>query len=280
MSAPASVRTIQCGRRTLLLHRTLIMGVVNVTPDSFSDGGLFLATECAVEHAKHLVEEGADIVDVGGESSRPGSDPVTEEEELNRIGPVVTALVKNLNVPISIDTYKPRTADRSLDLGATMVNDITGLRCADMRQVVARHDVPAVIMHMKGEPKTMQENPSYGDVVSDVKDFLSRRALAAEQSGVRQVVIDPGIGFGKTVAHNMTLLQRLSEFKELPYPVLIGVSRKSSIGQITGAPVDERLPGTLAATAIAVLNGADVVRVHDVKECRQAVQIAEAIRSA
>ena len=161
-----------------------------------------------------------------------------------------------------------------------MVNDITGLRCPDMRQVVARHDVPAVIMHMKGEPKTMQQNPSYGDVVSDVKDFLSRRALAAEQSGVRQVVIDPGIGFGKTVAHNMTLLSRLSEFKELPYPVLIGVSRKSSIGQITGAPVDERLPGTLAATAIAVLNGADVVRVHDVKECRQAVQIAEAIRSA
>ncbi|MDE0293218.1 MAG: dihydropteroate synthase [Bryobacterales bacterium] len=280
MSAPASVRTIQCGRRTLLLHRTLIMGVVNVTPDSFSDGGLFLATECAVEHAKRLVEEGADIVDVGGESSRPGSDPVTEEEELNRVGPVVSALVKNLHVPISIDTYKPRTADRCLDLGATMVNDITGLRYADMRQVVARHDVPAVIMHMKGEPKTMQENPSYGDVVSDVKDFLSRRALAAEQSGVRQVVIDPGIGFGKTVAHNMTLLRRLSEFKELPYPVLIGVSRKSSIGQITGAPVDERLPGTLAATAIAVLNGADVVRVHDVKECRQAVQVAEAIRSA
>ncbi|MDE0432403.1 MAG: dihydropteroate synthase [Bryobacterales bacterium] len=280
MSAPASVRTIQCGRRTLLLHRTLIMGVVNVTPDSFSDGGLFLATECAVEHAKRLVEEGADIVDVGGESSRPGSDPVTEEEELNRVGPVVSALVKNLHVPISIDTYKPRTADRCLDLGATMVNDITGLRYADMRQVVARHDVPAVIMHMKGEPKTMQENPSYGDVVSDVKDFLSRRALAAEQSGVRQVVIDPGIGFGKTVAHNMTLLRRLSEFKELPYPVLIGVSRKSSIGQITGAPVDERLPGTLAATAIAVLNGADVVRVHDVKECREAVQVAEAIRSA
>ena len=280
MSAPGSGRTIQCGRRTLLLDRTLIMGVVNVTPDSFSDGGLFLNTERAVEHAQVLVEEGADIVDVGGESSRPGSDPVSEEEELKRVGPVVTALAEKLNVPISIDTYKPHTADRCLNLGATMVNDITGLRGAAMREVVARHDVPAVIMHMKGEPKTMQENPSYGDVVSDVKDFLAGRALEAERYGVRQVVIDPGIGFGKTLAHNMTLLRRLSEFKELPYPVLVGVSRKSSIGQITGAPVDERLPGTLAATAIAVLNGADIVRVHDVKECRQVVQVAEAIRSA
>lgn len=254
------------------------MGVVNVTPDSFSDGGLFLDAERAIEHAQRLVEEGADLIDVGGESSRPGSDPVSEDEELKRVGPVVKALAAKLNVPVSVDTYKPSTADRCLDLGATMLNDVTGLRDAAMREVVARHDVPVVVMHMQGEPKTMQAEPSYGDVVAEVKAFLAQRAREAEAAGVRQTIIDPGIGFGKTVAHNMTLLRRLAEFSELPYPLLVGVSRKSSIGAITGAPVDERLPGTLAATAIAVLNGADIVRVHDVKECKQAVQVAEAIR--
>ena len=273
-------KTIQCGRHMLSLDRTLIMGVVNVTPDSFSDGGLFLDAGRAVDHAQQLVNEGADIIDVGGESSRPGSDPVSEEEELKRVGPVVTALVAKLNVPISIDTYKPATAARCLDLGATMVNDITGLRDPAMREVVARHDVPAVIMHMQGEPKTMQQSPVYDDVVADVKDFLSRRARDAHAAGVRQVIVDPGIGFGKTVAHNMELLRRLGEFNALPYPLLIGVSRKSTIGAITGAPANERLPGTLAATAIAVLHGANIMRVHDVKECRQVVRIASAIRDA
>jgi len=256
------------------------MGVLNVTPDSFSDGGLFLDAGRAVEQARRLVDEGADLIDVGGESSRPGSDAVSEEDELKRVGPVIESLAAKLDVPISIDTYKPATADRCLALGATMLNDITGLRDAAMREVAARHDVPTVIMHMQGEPKTMQAEPSYGDVVSEVKDFLGQRARDAEAAGVRQVIIDPGIGFGKTVAHNMTLLKRLAEFNDLPYPLLVGVSRKSSIGAITGAPVDDRLPGTLAATAIAVLNGANMVRVHDVKECKQAVQIVEAIRKA
>ncbi len=272
--------TIQCGRHTLSLERSLIMGVLNVTPDSFSDGGLFLDAGRAVEQARRLVDEGADLIDVGGESSRPGSDAVSEEDELKRVGPVIESLAAKLDVPISIDTYKPATADRCLALGATMLNDITGLRDAAMREVAARHDVPTVIMHMQGEPKTMQAEPSYGDVVSEVKDFLGQRARDAEAAGVRQVIIDPGIGFGKTVAHNMTLLKRLAEFNDLPYPLLVGVSRKSSIGAITGAPVDDRLPGTLAATAIAVLNGANMVRVHDVKECKQAVQIVEAIRKA
>ena len=271
---------IQCGTRALSLQRTLIMGVLNVTPDSFYDGGRFIEPQRAMEHAKRLVAEGADILDIGGESSRPGSDPVSADEELRRVGWLIETLASKLNVPISIDTYKAETAARCLELGATMVNDITGLRDPAMREVVARHDVPAVIMHMQGEPKTMQQSPSYGDVVSDVKDFLARRARDAVAAGVRQVIIDPGIGFGKTVAHNMELLRRLQEFSDLPYPLLVGVSRKSSIGQITGASPDERLPGTLAATAIAVLNGANIVRVHDVKECKQAVQVAEAIREA
>jgi dihydropteroate synthase len=254
------------------------MGVLNVTPDSFYDGGRFLDPQQAIEQAERLAAEGADILDVGGESSRPGSDPVSAEEELRRVGGLVETLAANLDVPISIDTYRPETAARCLELGATMVNDITGLRDPAMREVVAKHDVPAVIMHMRGEPKTMQQEPVYDDVLSDVRDFLSRRVREAHASGVRQVIVDPGIGFGKTVAHNMELLRRLEEFTRLACPVLVGVSRKSSIGQITGAAPDERLPGTLAATAIAVLNGANIVRVHDVRECRQAVRIAEAIR--
>ena len=210
MSTLVSAKSIECGRHVLSLERTLIMGVVNVTPDSFSDGGLFLYADRAIEHAQRLVDEGADLIDVGGESSRPGSDPVSREDELKRVGPVVESLAAKLSVPISIDTYKPSTADRCLGLGATMLNDITGLRDDAMREVAARHDVPAVIMHMQGEPKTMQAEPSYGDVVSEVKDFLAQRAREAETAGVRQVIIDPGIGFGKTLAHNMTLFRRLT----------------------------------------------------------------------
>ena len=278
MVQPLRPSYLQCGEHALSLDRTLIMGVLNVTPDSFYDGGRFFELDKAMGQAERLVAEGADILDIGGESSRPGSDPVSAEEELERVAPVIEGLASKLNVPISIDTYRPATAARCLDIGATMVNDITGLRDPAMREIVARHDVPAVIMHMQGEPKTMQQSPVYDDVVADVKDFLSRRARDAQAAGVRQVIVDPGIGFGKTVAHNMELLRRLEEFKDLPYPLLIGVSRKSTIGKITGADPDERLPGTLAATAIAVLHGADIVRVHDVKECKQAVRMAEAIK--
>ena len=274
---PPPVATLTCGRHTLSLNRTLIMGVVNVTPDSFSDGGLFLDPAQAIAQARRLVAEGADILDIGGESSRPGSDSTPADQELARVVPVIERLAGEIDIPISIDTYKPAVAERCLAAGATMVNDIRGLRDPAMVEVVAAGGIPVVIMHMRGEPKTMQQDLAYEDVVSDVKAFLAEQARLAEDAGVAQVIIDPGIGFGKSAEHNVEILRRLREFKDLPYPVLVGASRKSFIGKLTGAPVDARLPGTLAATAIAVVNGADIVRVHDVAECKQAVTIADAI---
>ncbi len=275
---PPPVATLTCGRHTLCLDRTLIMGVVNVTPDSFSDGGLFLDPAQAIAQARRLVAEGADILDIGGESSRPGSDSTPTDQELARVVPVIEGLAGEIDIPISIDTDKPAVAERCLAAGATMVNDIRGLRDPAMVEVVASGGVPVVIMHMRGEPKTMQQDVTYEDVVSDVKTFLAEQARLATDAGIKQIIVDPGIGFGKTAEHNVEILRRLREFKDLPYPVLVGASRKSFIGKLTGAPVDARLPGTLAATAIAVVNGADIVRVHDVAECKQAVTIADAIR--
>ena len=254
------------------------MGVVNVTPDSFSDGGLFLDPAQAIAQARRLVAEGADILDIGGESSRPGSDSTPTDQELARVVPVIEGLAGEIDIPISIDTYTPAVAERCLAAGATMVNDIRGLRDPAMVEVVAGSGVPVVIMHMRGEPKTMQQDVAYEDVVSDVKAFLAEQARLATDAGIKQIIVDPGIGFGKTAEHNVEILRRLREFKDLPYPVLVGASRKSFIGKLTGAPVDARLPGTLAATAIAAVNGADIVRVHDVAECKQAVAIADAIR--
>ena len=256
------------------------MGVLNVTPDSFSDGGLFADVDGAVRHAKKMAGEGADIIDVGGESTRPESAPVSEKEELKRVTPVIKALVKNLNVRISIDTCKPKVAEKCLNLGASLVNDITGLLNMKMIDVVARHKVPVVIMHMKGEPGSMQKNPSYYDVVDEIKAFFASRIKEAGKHGIESVILDPGIGFGKTTEHNLQILKRLGEFREFGYPVLIGPSRKSFIGEITGLPVNERLEGTIAAVSIAVLNGADMVRVHDVKECIRAVKVANAVRCA
>lgn len=257
------------------------MGVINVTPDSFSDGGRFLRVENAVEHGLSLVEEGADLLDVGGESTRPGADPVGVEEELGRVAPVVRELARRVEIPISIDTYKPEVAAACLALGASLVNDITGLEDPDMVRVAQEHDAGVVVMHMRGRPKTMQRDVAYTDVVREVCAFLAERAGRALGAGLDPVIVDPGIGFGKTAAHNFELLRRLPELCELGFPVLVGPSRKSFLGSLSGAlPPSERLEGTLAAVSVAVMQGARIVRVHDVRAARRAVDVVDAIRAS
>ena len=258
-------------------NSTLIMGVLNVTPDSFSDGGRFLGVDAAIEHAKQMAGEGADTIDVGGQSTRPGAKPLTANDELGRIKPVVQRLVSEVGVPISIDTFQPEVAEECLQLGATIINDVCGLRDPRMIAVAARYQAPVVLMHMPGTPLTMQEEISYQDVVDDLKTFFGQRTQEATEAGVREIMIDPGIGFGKTAAHNLRILDRLGEFKDLGYPILVGVSRKSFIGQITGLPVEDRLEATIAATVAAAMNGADAVRVHDVAACKRALDITDAI---
>ena len=258
-------------------NSTLIMGVLNVTPDSFSDGGRFLGVDAAIEHAKQMAAEGADIIDVGGQSTRPGAKPLTAEDELGRIKPVVQRLVSEVSAPISIDTFRPEVAEECLQLGATIINDVCGLRDPRMIAMAARYQAPVVLMHMLGTPLTMQQEISYQDVVDDLKTFFRQRTRQAADAGVREIMIDPGIGFGKTVDHNLRILDRLGEFKDLGYPILVGASRKSFIGQITGLPVEERLEGTIAATVVAARNGADAVRVHDVAACKRALEITDAI---
>ena len=254
------------------------MGILNVTPDSFSDGNKFLDPEKAIAHAKQMVKEGADIIDIGAESSRPGSDPMSEEEELQRLLPIVSRLVKEIDVPISIDTYKPQVAEACLTLGAHMINDISGLRNKEMIAVVSKHKVPVIIMHMLGDPKTMQENPMYTDIVQEIKTFFEERIQQAKAAGITDIILDPGIGFGKTVEHNLDILNRLKEF-DVGYPLLIGPSRKSFIGHITGLPVEERLEGTIAAVCVGLINGASIFRVHDVTACKRALQIVDAIQN-
>jgi dihydropteroate synthase len=271
---------IVCRDYTLRFEKTLIMGILNVTPDSFFDGGLFADIDTAVAHGKKMVSDSADIIDVGGESSRPGSVPLSEKEELDRILPVVTRLLDEVSVPISIDTYKPMVADACLKAGAHLINDITGLMNAEMRKVAIKHNVPVVVMHMKGKPKTMQQNPTYQDMLEEITAFFQEQITIARKEGIQHIIIDPGIGFGKTVEHNLQILKHLGVFKTLGCPVLVGPSRKSFIGVITNESVKERLNGTLAAVTVAVMNGANIVRVHDVKECKQAIQIADAIRGA
>ncbi len=269
---------LQCGRFTLPLERPLIMGIVNVTPDSFSDGGRFLAPQAAISHARQLIEEGADIVDVGGESSRPGAAPVSADEELARIVPILRAL-RDSPVPLSVDTVKPEVMRTAMAEGAAMVNDITALAAPEARKTVAAGDCAVCLMHMQGEPRTMQLSPSYGDVVREVGEFLSARVAAAEGGGINRsrMVIDPGFGFGKTVEHNLELLRRLAEFTGMGLPVLVGWSRKSSLGRITGRPAEDRLPASIAAALIAVQNGASIVRVHDVAATRDALAMWQAV---
>jgi len=256
-----------------------IMGIVNVTPDSFSDGGLFLDPERAIRHARELLAGGADLLDIGGESTRPGARAVTAEEELARVAPVIAAM-GDTDAPISIDTSKLAVADAALDAGAEIVNDVTALRGEpELAELCAQRDCGLVLMHMRGTPRTMQENPTYDDVVDEVKAFLAERIEFATAAGVAEerIWVDPGIGFGKTVDHNLELLRRLGELRELGRPIVIGTSRKSFLGNLTGREVDERLGGTVASNVLALRAGADVFRVHDVVEVDQALRVAEAI---
>jgi len=271
--------TLRCGRFELSLERPLVMGVVNVTPDSFSDGGRTLDPEAAISHARRLIDEGVDLLDVGGESTRPGAAPVPEEEELRRILPVAAAL---RDFPVSVDTRRPGVMRAALDAGASMVNDIEALQAPGAIEAVAQSGCAVCLMHMKGTPQTMQREPSYGDVVMEVKAFLAGRIAACEAAGMarNRLVADPGFGFGKTPEHNLTLLKRLPEFASLGVPLLAGWSRKSSLGRITGRDTSERLAGSLAAALLALLGGARILRVHDVKETRDAVLVFEAWRKA
>ena len=275
---------LTCKEYTLDLGaRTQIMGVLNVTPDSFSDGGQFYQFERAVDRARHMVEEGADIIDIGGESTRPGSDAISPDKELGRILPVVERLVKELDVPISVDTYRSTVAARLLEVGAHMVNDISGLNCdPEMGNVVRQYDVPLILMHMKGRPKDMQVNPHYDDLISEIFSSLRKSVNTALQAGVRSenIIIDPGIGFGKTVEHNLEILKRLREFSSMGYPVLVGASRKSFIGKILDLPVEERLEGSLAAVAVSILHGAHILRVHDVRPTVRMARLVDAIMRA
>ncbi|HEU5003600.1 MAG TPA: dihydropteroate synthase [Actinomycetota bacterium] len=273
----------RCGDRLLPTgERTLIMGVLNVTPDSFSDGGQFLDPAAAVEHALAMVAGGADIIDVGGESTRPGAEPVSEAEEAARVVPVIRALAAQSPVAISIDTTKAAVAQAALEAGAVIVNDVSALR-ADMAMtpLVQASGAGVVLMHMLGEPRTMQEHPRYGDVVSDVTAALAGWAVTAEAAGIPRecVALDPGIGFGKTLQHNLALLHHLRTLGALGYPVLVGPSRKSFIGTALGLGVEDRLEATLAVVAWCVAHGAAVVRVHDVQAAVRAVRMTEAIAS-
>jgi dihydropteroate synthase len=257
------------------------MGVVNVTPDSFSDGGDFYSVESAAEQALSLVEAGADIIDIGGESTRPGSEPVAPTEEIKRVLPVIEAVTSKSSVPVSIDTYKPEVARAALETGAKIVNDVSGLRDNHgMAELVAEKQVPVILMHMQGSPKTMQKDPTYDDLISEIYLSLSGSVKTALSAGIRRdrIVIDPGIGFGKTVADNLVILDRLHEFRSLGVPICIGVSRKSFLGATLGIPKPKkRLIGSLAANVIAVREGARIVRVHDVRETVEAIKVADAV---
>jgi len=252
------------------------MGVVNVTPDSFSDGGRYFDAQAAVAHARQLAAEGADLVDLGGESTRPGSAPVSEDEELRRILPVLGNL--SLKIPVSVDTRRSRVMREALAAGASMINDVEALCAAGALGAVAASGCAVCLMHKKGEPATMQHEPHYADVLAEVKGFLKERVNAAQAAGIAagRIVVDPGFGFGKTAAHNLELLRRLKEFSDLNVPLAVGWSRKSTLGKLTGRPVDERLAGSLAAALLALQGGATILRVHDVKETRDVIAVWQA----
>ncbi len=266
---------LDCGGRPLDLSRPAVMGILNVTPDSFSDGGVFLSRENAIAHARRMEEEGADIIDVGGESTRPGAQPVSAREELDRVIPVIEALRGKISLPISIDTSKPEVMRAAVAAGAGFINDVRALRDEGALAAAASLHVPVCLMHMQGEPRRMQENPRYRDVVSDIGDFLRARLQAARAAGIpaQRLVIDPGFGFGKTLEHNLELLRGLKKLQSLGAPILAGLSRKSLIGKALGLPVEGRLHASVALALMAVQNSARIVRVHDVGPTVEALRM-------
>ena len=265
---------LSCGRFTFALDRPLVMGIVNVTPDSFSDGGAFFEGSSAIAHGLALRGQGADLVDVGGESTRPGAAAVGLEEELRRVMPVIEALVRE-GVAVSVDTLKPQVMRAAIEAGAAMVNDVNGFRAEGAIDAVASANAGLCVMHMKGTPATMQADPRYDDVVAEVSAYLRARAAALEAAGVAhdRIVVDPGFGFGKKIAHNVALFRAIPALASIGYPVLAGLSRKRTIGEITGRAVDDRMAGSVAASLLAVQNGANLVRVHDVKETVDAIKV-------
>ncbi len=264
--------------KALDLSTPIIMGILNVTPDSFSDGGHFYATEKALKQAEKMIVDGADIIDIGGESTRPGAAEVGVSEEIDRVIPVIEAL-SHLSVPLSIDTSKPAVMRAAIQAGASIINDVCGLASLEAQQAAAELQVPVCLMHMQGEPRTMQSNPEYQDVVVDVCKFLLERAIEVESSGVKreQIILDPGFGFGKTLQHNLVLLKSITKLVKLGYPILVGVSRKSFLGTISGKEVDERVSISVAAAQYAAQHGASILRVHDVAETRDMLRFLAAI---
>lgn len=278
--------TLQCGRYRLTIagdeFRPLVMGILNVTPDSFSDGGRFNALELAISHAEQMIADGVDIIDIGGESTRPGAPPVSPEEELDRVMPVIYAL-RDCGKPLSIDTRRPLVMREALAAGADMINDVEGFRHPESLAAVSEGDCALCIMHMKGQPQSMQQAPHYDDLFAEVRDFLRARVDAAQAVGIGKdrICIDPGYGFGKTVDHNLKLLAWQAELQqEVGLPLLAGLSRKSTIGQITGKPVERRMAGSLGAALVAAERGARIIRVHDVAETVDALKVWQAARRA
>ncbi len=271
---------LHCGKFKIDLSSPRVMGILNVTPDSFSDGGHFSNAELAIKHANQLIEEGADILDIGGESTRPNATPVSLEDELERVIPVIEALVaQDVNIPISIDTYKPAVMKAAIKAGASIVNDVRALQEKGALEVVANSDVGICLMHMQGNPENMQDNPQYDDVVNEVLNFLMTRVKACNKLGINQnrIVLDPGFGFGKSRTHNITLIKKLDELNKLELPLLVGLSRKSVLGQMTGNDVDARLFASISAAVIAAMKGAKILRVHDVKATVDALKVVTAI---
>ncbi|MCI0448507.1 MAG: dihydropteroate synthase [Chlorobi bacterium] len=264
-----------------LSSRTFVMGVLNVTPDSFSDGGKYFKPEDAIAHAKQMESEGADFIDVGGQSTRPGAEEVSQEEEFNRVIPVIKSLVNEVKIPISIDTYRSEVAEEALKNGALIVNDISGFNFdKNMAPTVAKHKASAIIMHIKGTPKDMQLDPQYNDLIGEIIQYFENAAWKANVEGIKQIIIDPGIGFGKTVEHNLKILKHLGELKRLDSPIMVGISRKSLIGKLTNTnDVNDRLEGTVALNSVALLNGAHIIRVHDVKAGVRTARVLDAYRN-